>query len=109
MIGKVHFDFDKSNIKPQYEPILNDIADVMRRNPMLRLRVHGHTDSIGTEQYNQGLSERRARAAEQYLIGRGIDSARLSTVGHSFRQPIETNKTKTGRAQNRRAEFEPMR
>ena len=104
-IGMIHFDFDKSNIKPQYEPILNKIADVMKENPMVHLRIDGHTDSIGTEVYNQGLSERRARSAEQYLIGKGIDAGRISIFGHSFLQPIATNETSAGRAQNRRDEF----
>ena len=107
--GNIHFDFDKSDIKPQYESVLNEIASVMKRNPMQQLRIHGHTDSIGTEAYNQGLSERRARSAEQYLIGKGVDPANLSIMGHSFRRPIATNETDAGRAQNRRAEFEPIR
>jgi len=109
IIGRIHFDFDKAAIKSQFEPILNEIAGVMKRNPMLRLRINGHTDGIGTEAYNQGLSERRARAAERYLIDKGVDAARLSIMGNSFRQPIATNQTSAGRAQNRRAEFEPMR
>ena len=107
--GTVHFDFDKSNIKTEFEPVLMKIAAVMKQNPNVQLTIHGHTDSIGTESYNQGLSERRAQSAKQYLMDRGIDSSRVSTVGHSFRQPIATNKTKAGRAENRRAEFEPMR
>lgn len=106
-IEMIHFDFDKSNINPQYEPILNKVADVMKENPALNLRIEGHTDSIGTEAYNQGLSERRARSAEQYLIDQGIDASRLSSVGHGFLQPIDTNETAAGRAQNRRDEFTP--
>ncbi|MGM0427331.1 MAG: OmpA family protein [Thermodesulfobacteriota bacterium] len=107
--GNVHFDFDKSNIKTRFEPILIKIAAVMKQNPELQLTINGHTDSIGTESYNQGLSERRAQSAKQYLKDRGIDGSRLSIVGHSFRQPIATNETSEGRAENRRAEFEPVR
>jgi len=108
MTGMVHFDFDKSNIKTRYEPILMNIAAVMKKNPGIRLIINGHTDSIGTEAYNQGLSERRAQSAKQFLMDEGIDGSRLETVGHSFRQPIATNKTGSGRAMNRRDEFQVM-
>ena len=96
-------------IKPQDEAILNEIASVMMQNPMLRIEIQGNTDSKGTAEYNQALSERRARSAKEYLIGRGIDSARIDTVGEGFRQPIATNDTADGRAQNRRDEFTPIK
>lgn len=105
MMGRVNFDFDKSNIKPQNQATLNEIASVMKQNPTLRIGIHGHTDSKGTAEYNQGLSERRARSAKEYLIGKGINAARIDTVGQGFRQPIATNETDDGRAQNRRDEF----
>lgn len=108
ILGKVHFDFDRSNIKPAYEPVLVEAARMLEDNPSVDLEIHGHTDGIGTEEYNQGLSERRARSARQYLIGEGIDGRRLSIRGHSFRRPMATNETPQGRALNRRVEMKPM-
>jgi len=77
-------------------------------NPTLRVLLEGHTDSIGAEAYNQGLSERRAKAVMQYLIKGGVDSARLSTVGYGESRPIAPNNTKEGRAKNRRVELTPQ-
>ena len=108
VLGKVLFDFDKSNLKPQYEAMLNEAAAMLRDNPSLQMEIDGHTDSIGTAEYNQGLSEKRAQSVKQYLIGKGIEAERLSIVGYGFRQPIATNETDQGRALNRRAELNPM-
>lgn len=101
----VHFEFDESNIQPRYEAILDDAAQMLRDNPQVEMEIHGHTDDIGTPPYNQELSERRARSVKQYLIDQGIDGGRLSTTGHGERQPIATNETAEGRAENRRAEL----
>jgi len=108
-IPMIHFDFDKSNIKPEYDPVLNEIADVMKQNPTLTMTIEGNTDNIGTEAYNQGLSERRAQSAKQYLIDKGIDADRLTTIGNGFLKPIVSNDTEAGRAENRRDEFTPSR
>jgi len=106
--GMVHFDFDKSNIKPQYQAFLDDIASLLMDNPTVQMEISGDTDNIGTAEYNQVLSERRAESVKQYLIQKGIDADRLSTVGYGFRQPIATNNTEDGRAQNRRAELKQV-
>lgn len=102
------FDFDKANIKSQYYPILNDVIKVIMDNPTLRVLLEGHTDSVGTEAYNQKLSERRAKAVQQYLIKGGVDAARLSIVGYGESRPIAPNNTKDGRAKNRRVELTPQ-
>jgi len=102
------FDFDKATIKSKYYPILDDVVKVIMDNPALRVLLEGHTDSIGSEAYNQGLSERRAKAVQQYLIKAGVDSARLSTVGYGESRPIAPNNTKEGRAKNRRVELTPQ-
>jgi OOP family OmpA-OmpF porin len=109
VIERVHFDFDQASIKPEYEDSLADLAMVMRLNPDLSLTVHGHADSIGSEEYNMNLSERRAEAAKQFLARRGIDEERISTEGHGETDPVASNETEDGREQNRRVEFDPSR
>jgi len=102
----VHFDFDKYNIKKIYIPDLDQHVAYLSANPSSPVTVEGHTDSIGSDQYNQKLSERRAHAVRQYLIEKGIASSRIRIVGYGEKRPIADNKTKEGRAINRRAEFE---
>jgi outer membrane protein OmpA-like peptidoglycan-associated protein len=98
----INFDFDKANIKPEAEPVLDAAVDVLKENPDVKVRVGGHTDSVGTDAYNQGLSERRAKSVRDYLVKHGIDASRLTAVGFGESQPVADNKTKDGRAQNRR-------
>jgi OmpA-OmpF porin, OOP family len=98
----INFDFDKANIKPEAEPVLDAAVEVLKENPDVKVRVSGHTDGIGAEAYNQGLSERRAKSVRDYLIAHGIDGSRLTAVGFGKSQPVADNKTKDGRAQNRR-------
>ena len=105
----VNFDFDSARLGPEARATLARQADFIRQFPELRFRVYGHTDLVGTEAYNQGLSERRAQSVKQYLMGMGVEGDRLILQGHSFRQPIATNETAEGRAQNRRAEMRPVR
>jgi outer membrane protein OmpA-like peptidoglycan-associated protein len=106
----VNFDYDKSNIKSEFAPILDEAAQTLKDNPDINVRISGHTDSIGSDEYNQRLSERRAQAVKQYLVSKGIASSRLSTEGRGEREPIAQN-TKNGRdnpdgrAMNRRAEL----
>jgi OOP family OmpA-OmpF porin len=107
VIGMVHFDFDKANIKPAYQGILNEVAKVMSMNPGVTMEIDGHTDSTGPDAYNQKLSERRAKAAMTYLVEKGIAKDRFMVKGFSFHKPIASNDTKDGRAKNRRDEFIP--
>jgi len=101
---QVQFDFDKSMIKSSYEPQFQEIAQVLKDNPDVTLQVEGHTCWIGTEKYNQGLSERRANAVKQKFIQQyGIAPARIETVGYGESRPIADNKTEAGRRKNRRA------
>jgi OOP family OmpA-OmpF porin len=101
----VYFDFDKWNIKSAYYRTLDDFAAYLNDNPGARAEIAGHTDSTGTESYNMGLSERRANAVKQYLLRKGVDGYRITTVGYGYSRPIGSNKTSAGRAQNRRAEL----
>jgi outer membrane protein OmpA-like peptidoglycan-associated protein len=102
----VRFDFDKYNIKTIYVPDLDQHVAYLNANPSSPVTVEGHTDSIGSDQYNQKLSERRANAVSKYLIEKGIASSRIRIVGYGEQKPIADNKTAEGRAMNRRAEFE---
>jgi OOP family OmpA-OmpF porin len=101
----IYFDFDKATIKPVSLPILDQVAQTMTERPELEVRIEGHTDWVGTDEYNQRLSERRSRAVLGYLVEKGVDESRLSAVGYGESRPIATNDTAEGRARNRRTEF----
>jgi len=108
VLGDIFFDFDMYNIQPRYYPELDAVVKVLNKNSSLKVRIEGNTDNIGTEEYNMGLSNRRAKAVMDYLVKAGIDENRLSTVGYGFSKPIATNATDEGRALNRRVELTPM-
>ncbi|MBF0493445.1 MAG: OmpA family protein [Deltaproteobacteria bacterium] len=102
----VYFDFNKSNIKPESYGVLDDVASVLKNNPKIqRVRIEGHTDSIGSEAYNEKLSDRRAASVKTYLTSKGISADRLESVGYGKTRPIADNGTEAGRAKNRRTEF----
>ena len=100
----VNFDFDKANIRPDAAVILDEAASLLSSSKG-SVSVGGHTDSVGTDAYNQGLSERRAMAVKDYLVGKGVDGSRLSSVGYGESNPIASNDTADGRALNRRVEL----
>ncbi|MEO8002130.1 MAG: OmpA family protein [Arenimonas sp.] len=102
----VNFDFDKDTLRPDAVVILDEAADILNKYPQLRVEVAGHTDSVGTEVYNQDLSQRRAQVVYNYLTGKGVDAARLAGPnGFGELKPIDVNTTKEGRARNRRTEL----
>lgn len=101
----VYFDFDKYNISKKYLEVLDDAADILDKNPDIYLRIEGHTDAIGTEEYNQMLSEKRALSAKEYLVIHGIDPSKIKTIGYGKREPYASNFTEEGRAMNRRVEL----
>jgi len=108
----VNFDFDKSTLRPDAVSILNEAIEILKRYPELKVEVAGHTDSKGTDAYNQSLSERRAKAVYDYLTGNGIDAGRLvGPVGYGESRPIAPNTNADGsdnpegRARNRRTEL----
>ena len=102
------FAFDKSVIKPEYYPFLDELIPVMKRNPGLRVEIQGHADSTGTDRYNQALSERRAKAVRNYLIKKNVVASRLTAVGFGEKNPAYTNDTSEGRSKNRRVELKPL-
>jgi peptidoglycan-associated lipoprotein len=99
----VHFDFDRFNLRPEALKILDDAIAKLQANPNIQVTIEGHADSIGTQQYNLALGDRRANAARAYLVMRGIAESRLRTVSYGEDRPIDTNETAAGRARNRRA------
>jgi outer membrane protein OmpA-like peptidoglycan-associated protein len=102
----IQFDFNRDTIKPESGRILDDIASILKSHPELtRVRVEGHTDSIGAAAYNQSLSERRARSVVNALVSRGVPSSLLEAAGFGLTRPIAPNATALGRAKNRRVEF----
>jgi len=99
------FDVAKSSLKPQSMGTLNEVAKLLKQNPGLRLEVGGHTDSDGDGASNQKLSEARADAVRKALVDLGVDGARLTSKGYGATQPIDSNATPEGKANNRRVEF----
>ena len=101
----IFFDVDKDTIKPKSRPTLEKAVKVLTDFPDTRWQIEGHTDSDGDREHNMDLSRRRAEAVRNYLIGRGIDAARLESKGFGPDEPLDTNETKAGKAKNRRIEF----
>ncbi len=100
------FDFDKSVLKPEGKAKLDDLVSKVQGINLEVIVAVGHTDSVGSDAYNQKLSERRAQAVKAYLESKGIDKSRVYTEGKGEKQPVADNKTKDGRAKNRRVEIE---
>ncbi|OHX34433.1 flagellar motor protein MotB [Methylomonas sp. LWB] len=101
----VLFDFDKSDIKSKYHPLIQNAVEVMKLNPGLTVEIQGHTDSYGSDAYNEKLSQRRANAVRNELIKQGVDGKRLTAEGFGESQPVDTNETDEGRAYNRRVVY----
>lgn len=101
----INFDFDKADIKPESQPIIEQIVKLLKNNGSLNLTVEGHTDNIGTPAYNKQLSEARAKSVVAALTGQGIEAQRLRAAGYGQEKPIADNTTDAGRAQNRRVEL----
>lgn len=101
----VLFDFDKSVLKPEGKAALDTIVSELKQFPKDTVMVEGHTCNIGTDVYNQGLSERRAKAVVDYLVSQGIEPGRISSVGYGETKPAVPNDTPANRALNRRAYF----
>lgn len=102
---KILFETGRSTIKPVSHGILQAVASVLADYPKIEVRVEGHTDSQGGASSNQRLSERRAKAVREHLIEQGVDGGRMSAKGYGEEKPIDTNRTRAGRANNRRVEF----
>ncbi|MDO7898956.1 OmpA family protein [Pseudomonas citrulli] len=107
--GKVLFDFDKSDLTPAARGELDGLMGKLGHANVASIRVVGHTDSVGTDAYNQGLSERRASSVVEYLLTQGLAPDKLTSEGKGESEPVADNETEQGRAQNRRVELHIQR
>jgi len=105
ILEKIHFEYDKSDILADSFPILDEVAQVLGDNPTIKLTIEGHTDIMGSHEYNMKLSQARVDSVRNYLISKGINQDRLLAVGYGATRPIADNATALGRAMNRRVEF----
>lgn len=105
MPGKVTFEAQKSEIRPDFQKVLVNVADVLKEFDKADVKIAGHTDNRGNYEANQKLSENRANAVGTFLIAKGVKSKRISTLGYGPSQPVADNKTEEGRSQNRRVEI----
>jgi OOP family OmpA-OmpF porin len=108
-LSNIYFDTDKSALLPTSTDQLENLLELLQKYPSLEIQVIGHTDALGTADYNQELSERRAAAVIQYLQQNGINARRLRSVGFGNKRPIASNKTEEGRKKNRRVEFKVLK
>ena len=101
----IRFDYRSADIREEDRPALQDLARGLQEQPHLRLRIEGHTDDVGSAEYNRDLSRRRANSVREYLVQSvGIEGRRIETVGHGESRPVASNETEEGRARNRRIE-----
>lgn len=105
IVHRLFFANNSTRILPESEASLNDLKEFMTENPNIRIRLVGHTDNVGSDQFNLKLSQGRAESVKEALVKRGVAPERIETLGMGKRQPIATNNTEEGRAQNRRVEL----
>ncbi len=106
MPGHLTFKTDSSDIQPQFYDVLNSVALVLKEFDKTQVKASGHTDSVGSDAYNQALSEKRAQSVTSYLISQGISAERFYVVGYGESRALDDNSTVQGRANNRRVELE---
>ncbi len=104
-LNNIFFDFDKFVLRPESFPELNRLAELLEEHPSINIEVSGHTDNVGTDEYNLRLSKNRAEKVTQYLLQKGITKERIKATSYGESRPVDTNATKEGRQKNRRVEF----
>ncbi|WP_069383649.1 OmpA family protein [Halomonas caseinilytica] len=105
VLQDVNFEFDSARLTAGAESVLTDVAAKLRSNENVRVRIEGHTDSVGPADYNKDLSQRRADSVASFLASQGISANRMTTIGYGEEQPVASNDTQAGRAENRRVEL----
>ena len=105
MPSSITFGFDSASLQPQFQPVLDNVSKTLVQYNQTVVEIAGHTDSVGTDQYNQSLSERRANSVAAYLGSHGVLQQRMISVGAGESRPIASNDTEAGRAENRRVEI----
>jgi peptidoglycan-associated lipoprotein len=106
LMAVVHFDYDQSDVRPDARAALDAKIPIMQANPNVTIRIAGHTDERGSDEYNLALGQRRAAAAKRYLVERGIAESRIETISYGEERPVAQGSDEDAWAQNRRAEFE---
>jgi outer membrane protein OmpA-like peptidoglycan-associated protein len=101
----VHFEFGKYDVLPEYKPELNKMADFLKNNPKANVVMAGFTDSVGSEEYNLPLSQRRVESVANYLEQQGVSADQMALLWYGKTNPIADNSTPEGRAKNRRVEI----
>jgi OOP family OmpA-OmpF porin len=104
----VKFEFDSDRLTPEAKVILNGVAETLANYAEINVELSGHTDNVGSDAYNLGLSERRSISVKNYLTGKGVDAKRMTPVGYGLTQPIADNSTEEGREENRRVELKVL-
>jgi len=107
LAAMIHFDLDKSNIRSDDMGALDQKVAILQANPDLKIRIGGHCDERGSDEYNLALGNRRAQAAKQYLVSHGIDASRIETQSWGEEKPLVDGHDESAWSQNRRDEFEP--
>ncbi len=108
VLKNIFFETDSYELKRESFAELNTLVELLKSNPDLKVEIGGHTDSVGSEEYNLSLSENRAKAVRDYLVSEGVDLGRLTFKGYGFSEPIADNDTEEGRAKNRRTEIKVL-
>ena len=106
LASMIHFDYNVADIRPQDQAVLDRKASIMQANTAVRMRISGHADERGSDEYNLALGNRRAASAKRYLVNRGIDAGRIDVISFGEERPLAMGSDETAWAQNRRAEFE---
>jgi peptidoglycan-associated lipoprotein len=106
LTATVHFDYDQSDLRPEDKAILDAKIPILQANTGVTIRISGHTDERGSDEYNLALGQRRAAAAKAYLVQHGIADARIETISYGEERPVAQGSDESAYAQNRRAEFE---
>lgn len=106
LAAMIHFDLDKANIRTDDAGVLDQKVAILQANPDLHIRISGHCDERGSDEYNLALGNRRAQAAKQYLVSHGIDASRIETQSFGEEKPLVDGHDESAWSQNRRAEFE---
>ncbi len=109
VLGDLLFDFDKSDIKPSGYAELDNVVNILNKNSNLKVDIQGHTDSKGSDEYNQALSMRRAESVKAYFVGKGISADRMKCEGYGESMPAASNETEFGRSLNRRVQLMPIK
>jgi OOP family OmpA-OmpF porin len=101
----VFFEFDRHELQARYHSSLENVVATLKANSSMSIQIQGHTDNVGSPEYNMNLSEKRAREVKWFIVNKGIDESRITTIGFGATKNQTTNDTAAGRAQNRRAEI----